>query len=317
MRGIAKRFDATVALDGVDFEVAAGEVCGLVGENGAGKSTLMAILSGALAADAGVMRLDSKPYAPSHPMFARRAGVAMIYQELSLAPDLSVADNIMLGMEPSRWGVLDRHAMRTAAAAALAELGRPDIRPEQLVADLSVADQQLVEIARAIAVGCRVLVLDEPTSTLGRSDAERLFALIARLKARGHSVVYISHFIDEVREVCDRIVVLRDGRVVGGGPATMTPDEIVRLMVGRTIEDLFPRTPRHAGEALLEVDAFEPGAATFTLHRGEILGIAGLVGAGRTELLRAIFAESVRAGRVRVGSYTRGAPSPLERGLGW
>jgi ribose transport system ATP-binding protein len=211
----------------------------------------------------------------------------------------------MLGMEPARWGVLDRRGMRTAAAAALAELGRPDIRPEQLVADLSVADQQIVEIARAIAVGCRVLVLDEPTSTLGRSDVERLFALIARLKARGHSIVYISHFIDEVCEVCDRVVVLRDGRVVGGGPATMTPDEIVRLMVGRTIEDLFPRTPRQAGEPLLELDEFVPGSATFMLHRGEILGIAGLVGAGRTELLRAIFGlDSVRAGRVRVGAYT-------------
>jgi ribose transport system ATP-binding protein len=140
-----------------------------------------------------------------------------------------------------------------------------------------------------------------------------LFALIARLKARGHSVVYISHFIDEVREVCDRIVVLRDGRVVGGGPATMTPDEIVRLMVGRTIEDLFPRTPRHAGEALLELDGFVPGAATFTLHRGEILGIAGLIGAGRTELLRAVFGlDSVRAGRVRVGAYT-GSSSPHHR----
>ena len=313
MRGIEKRFDATVALAGVDFAVGAGEVCGLVGENGAGKSTLMAILSGALAADAGVMQLDSKPYAPAHPMFARRAGVAMIYQELSLAPDLSVADNIMLGMEPARWGVLDRPRMRAAAAAALAELGRPDIRPEQLVADLSVADQQIVEIARAIAVGCRVLVLDEPTSTLGRSDVERLFALIARLKDGGHSVVYISHFIDEVREVCDRIVVLRDGRVVGGGPEAMTPDEIVRLMVGRTIEDLFPRTPRQTGEPLLEVEGFVPGSATFTLHRGEILGIAGLVGAGRTELLRAIFGlDSVRSGRVQVGAYS-GAASPQHR----
>jgi ribose transport system ATP-binding protein len=313
MRGIDKRFDATVALAGVDFAVAAGAVCGLVGENGAGKSTLMAILSGALAPDGGQMFLDSRRYAPAHPMVARRAGVAMIYQELSLAPDLSVADNIMLGVEPARWGVLDRAAMRTAASGALAELGRPDIRPEQLVADLSVADQQLVEIARAIAVGCRVLVLDEPTSTLGRGDAERLFALIARLKSRGHSIVYISHFIDEVCEVCDRIVVLRDGRIVGGGPATMTPDEIVRLMVGRTIEDLFPRTPRQTSEALLEVEAFVPGSATFSLHRGEILGIAGLVGAGRTELLRAIFGlDAVRAGRVRIGAYT-GASSPHRR----
>ncbi len=254
-------------------------------------------------------------------MVARRAGVAMIYQELSLAPDLSVADNILLGMEPARWGVLDRARMHTAAAAALAELGRPDIGPNNWSRDLSVADQQLVEIARAIAVGCRVLVLDEPTSTLGRRDAERLFALIARLKASGHSVVYISHFIDEVREVCDRIVVLRDGRVVGGGPSTMTPDEIVRLMVGREVEDLFPRTPRHAGEALLQVDELVPwcrasgdGSSARHLHRGEILGIAGLVGAGRTELLRAIFGSRSRARRdtCRVGAYS-GASSPHHR----
>jgi ribose transport system ATP-binding protein len=313
MRGIEKRFDATVALAGVDFAVAAGEVCGLVGENGAGKSTLMAILSGALAPDAGAMWLDSIAYAPPDPMAARRAGVAMIYQELSLAPDLSVADNILLGMEPARFGVLDRAAMRKAAADALAELGRPDITPDRFVADLSVADQQLVEIARAMAVGCRVLVLDEPTSTLGRRDAERLFALIARLKANGHSIVYISHFIEEVREVCDRIVILRDGRVAGGGPPTMVPGDIVRLMVGRDVTDLFPRTKRERGEAVLHVDALEPGAATFTLHRGEILGIAGLVGAGRTELLRTIFAlDPVRSGRVQVGAYS-GASSPHHR----
>ncbi len=145
------------------------------------------------------MTLDARPYAPRDPMAARRAGVAMIYQELSLAPDLSVAENILLGMEPARFGVLDRAAMRRAAAEALAELGRPDISPARRVADLSVAEQQLVEIARAIAVGCRVLVLDEPTSTLGRRDVERLFALIARLKANGHSIVYISHFIEEVQ----------------------------------------------------------------------------------------------------------------------
>ncbi len=319
MRGIEKRFDATVALAGVDLAVAAGEVCGLVGENGAGKSTLMAILSGALAPDAGAMFLDSREYSPRNPMAARRAGVAMIYQDLSLAPDLSVTDNILLGMEPARFGVLERATMRTAAAAALAELGRPDITPDRRVADLSVADRQLVEIARAIAVGCRVLVLDEPTSTLGRRDAGRLFALIARLKAYGHSVVYISHFIEEVREVCDRIVILRDGQVAGGGPSTMSPDEIVRLMVGREVKDLFPRTPRQRGEALLHVDALEPGSATFTLHRGEILGIAGLVGAGRTELLRAIFGlDPVRSGRVHVGAYS-GASSPHHRwiqGLG-
>jgi ribose transport system ATP-binding protein len=313
MRGIEKRFDATVALAGVDLAVAPGEVCGLVGENGAGKSTLMAILSGALAADGGSMVLDGRPYRPRDPMTARRAGVAMIYQELSLAPDLSVAENILLGMEPARFGVLDRAAMQRAAAEALAQLGRPDIMPERRVADLSVAEQQLVEIARAIAVGCRVLVLDEPTSTLGRRDVERLFALIARLKANGHSIVYISHFIEEVREVCDRIVVLRDGRVAGGGSATMAPGDVVRLMVGRDVTDLFPRTPRQPGEAVLDVDAIEPGSATFTLHRGEILGIAGLVGAGRTELLRTIFSlDPVRSGQVRVASYS-GYASPHSR----
>ena len=251
MRGIEKRFDATVALAGVALVVAPGEVCGLVGENGAGKSTLMAILSGAIEPDAGEMFLDGQPYAPRDPMAARRTGVAMIYQELSLAPDLSVADNILLGMEPARFGVIQRASMNRIAAEALAELGRPDIAPNRLAGDLSVADQQLVEIARAIAVGCRVLVLDEPTSTLGRRDVERLFALIARLKAKGHSIVYISHFIEEVREVCDRIVVLRDGCVVGGGPSTMAPEAIVQLMVGREVTDLFPRTPRRSGEAVL------------------------------------------------------------------
>ncbi len=313
MRGIEKRFDATVALAGVDLAVAPGEVCGLIGENGAGKSTLMAILSGAIEPDAGEMRFDGRPYAPHGPMAARRAGVAMIYQELSLAPDLSVADNILLGMEPARFGVIQRASMNRIAADALAELGRPDIAPDRLAGDLSVADQQLVEIARAIAVGCRVLVLDEPTSTLGRRDVERLFALIARLKANGHSIVYISHFIEEVREVCDRIVVLRDGRVAGGGPSSMAVGEIVRLMVGREVTDLFPRTSRQVGDAVLQVEQLQPGSASFTLHRGEILGIAGLVGAGRTELLRAIFSlDPVRSGHVRVGAYSGGS-SPQQR----
>jgi ribose transport system ATP-binding protein len=313
MRGIEKRFDATVALAGVDLDVRPGEVCGLVGENGAGKSTLMAILAGALRPDAGEMRLDDEKYAPRDPMAARRAGVGMIYQELSLAPDLTVAENIVLGMEPARYGLIQRATMRRVAVAALSELGRADIAADARAGDLSVADQQLVEIARSIAVGCRVLVLDEPTSTLGRREVERLFALIARLKANGHSIVYISHFIEEVREVCDRIVVLRDGRVAGEGAATLAVDEIVRLMVGRNVSDLFPRTERLCGEAVLEADQLEPGSATFTLHRGEIVGIAGLVGAGRTELLRAMFAlDAVRSGRVRVGAYTSAA-SPHDR----
>src|SRR3954469_5721826 len=274
MRGIRKAFGATVALDGVELSVASGEICGLVGQNGAGKSTLMAILSGALPPDGGSMTIEGRPYAPRSPIEARRAGVAMIYQELSLAPDLTVMENVLLGAEPVRRGVLDWHAMRAQTRAALAQLGHDDISPDTVAGDLSVAQQQLVEIARALAIGCRVLVLDEPTSSLGRSDVEHLFALLRRLKAQGHAIVYISHFIEEVQALTDRFVVLRDGRNAGGGPtAEMTGDAIVALRVAARPSPLFARGARREAEPLLEVEGFEPGAASFTLRRGEILGI--------------------------------------------
>jgi ribose transport system ATP-binding protein len=308
MRGVRKAFGATVALDGVDLSVAYGEICGLVGQNGAGKSTLMAILAGALTPDAGSMAIDGRPYAPGSPSEARRAGVAMIYQELSLAPHLTVAENILLGAEPARFGVVDRSRMRTIASAALAELGHDDIKPESPAASLTVAAQQIVEIARALAIGSRVLVLDEPTSSLGREDVEKLFALLRRLKAQGHAIVYISHFIEEVKDITDRFVVLRDGRNAGGGVTSeATNDGIVALMVGTMPDALFPRSARRAGDAALEVSGLEPGGASFTLHRGEILGIAGLVGSGRTRLLRTIFGlEPVRKGRVRVALWSPG-----------
>jgi ribose transport system ATP-binding protein len=314
MRGIRKAFGATIALDGVDLSVAEGEICGLIGQNGAGKSTLMSILSGALQPDAGELSIDGRPFAPATPHDARRAGVAMIYQELSLAPHLSVMENILMGAEPTRYGLLDWPRMREMAARALGALGHDDIAPDAIVGSLSVAAQQLVEIARAIAVGCRVLVLDEPTSSLGRGDVEHLFGLLRHLKAQGHAIVYISHFIEEVKSVADRFIVLRDGRNAGGGfTAEATHDAIVALMVGRTVGDLFPRTPRTRGEAILEVQALEPGSASFTLHRGEIFGIAGVLGSGRTHLLRTLFGlEPVRSGRVRVGVYS-GAARPHER----
>ncbi|MHC4360485.1 MAG: ATP-binding cassette domain-containing protein, partial [Planctomycetota bacterium] len=215
MRGICKRFGATVALEDVCIKVAPGEVLALVGENGAGKSTLMKVLSGAIRAEAGEMRLDGSRYRPNNPLEARRAGVAMIYQELSLAPHLNVEENIMLGMEPSRLGVVRWRQVRRRAIEAIGEFDNPELTPEARVSKLSVGSQQLVEIARALAIGCRVLVLDEPTSSLTRQDVERLFELIERLKKQGKAIVYISHFIEEVKRVADRVMVLRDGKTVG------------------------------------------------------------------------------------------------------
>jgi len=317
MRGIRKAFGATVAVDGVDVSVLPGEVCAIVGQNGAGKSTLMAILAGALQPDAGRMALDGQPYQPAHPLDARRAGVAMIYQELSLAPHLTVAENILLGMEPARLGLIRRADMRRTATDVLARLGHPEISVDAPVATLSPAAQQLVEIGRALAVGCRVLVLDEPTSSLTQADTRRLFALVAELRRTGHAIVYISHFIEEVKAVADRIVVVRDGKIAGGGTAAeLAPTDIVRLMVGRPVDALYPRTPRRRGLPILEVADFGPSGATFTLHRGEILGIAGLLGAGRTRLMRGLFGlEPVRSGRVRLGTW-RGAATPGERWQG-
>jgi len=314
MRGIRKAFGATVAVDGVDVSVAPGEVCAIVGQNGAGKSTLMAILSGALQPDAGRMTLDGAPYQPAHPLAARRAGVAMIYQELSLAPHLTVAENILLGMEPASFGLIRRTEMRRTARDVLARLGHPEISIDAPVGTLSPAAQQLVEIGRALAVGCRVLVLDEPTSSLSQADTRRLFTLINELKRTGHAIVYISHFIEEVKEVADRIVVLRDGKIAGGGMTVdMASADIVRLMVGRPVDALYPRSPRRLGAPILDVADFGPSGATFTLHRGEIVGIAGLLGAGRTRLIRGLFGlEPVRTGRVRLGAWS-GTAAPHER----
>jgi ribose transport system ATP-binding protein len=318
MIGVHKRFGATVALAGVSLAVAPGEVHALVGENGAGKSTLMKVLSGAHIADAGSMRLDGQPYHPRNPLDARRAGVAMIYQELSLAPHLTVEENIFLGMEPAAMGVIRRGEVRRKAVEALRFFEHPELRPDVPVARLTVAAQQLVEIARALAIGCRVLVLDEPTSSLTQQDVQRLFALIGRLKQQGHAIVYISHFIEEVKQVADQITVLRDGRSVGTAPAAeLTPSRIVSMMVGREVQDLYPRSVRTPGEVVMQLDglagAAKPASASLDLHRGEVLGVAGLVGAGRTELLRAVFGlDAVRAGRIRIGAYF-GPASPSRR----
>ena len=318
MQGICKRFGATIALEDVGIKVAPGEVLALVGENGAGKSTLMKVLSGAIKADSGRMQLDDKPYQPDNPLEARRAGIAMIYQELSLAPHLSVAENIMLGMEPATLGVVNWRQVRRRAIDAITKFDNPQLGPDVRVSTLSAGSRQLVEIARALAIGCRVLVLDEPTSSLTQHDVRRLFELIGRLKEQGKAIVYISHFIEEVKQVADRVTVLRDGKVIGTSDvATISTDQIIAQMVGRQVAELYPRSKRQPGEVILDIEDLagfdKPSSASLQLHRGEILGIAGLVGAGRTELLRSLFGlDPVRKGRIRLGVYT-GPASPVKR----
>jgi ribose transport system ATP-binding protein len=323
-RGLVKKFGSTVAVAGVDFGVAPGEIRALVGENGAGKSTLMKLLSGVFPPDEGEIVLGGEPYRPSGPGEARDAGVSMVHQELALAPHLAVAENLFLGMESSRCGVLRRSEMRERAREALSSLEHRDIPPGARVGSLSIAEQQIVEIARALLRDARVLILDEPTSSLSRVDVERLFGLIRRLAARGLSIIYISHFLEEVFEIAQTYTVLRDGRSVGEGRiAGASVEEIVRLMVGRDIQEMFPRSKRARGEVALAVDGLRgrrlPRSASFELRRGEVLGIAGLMGAGRTEMVRAIFGlDPVRSGKIRVGAFSgpAAARERLRQGAG-
>jgi len=318
MENVSKRFGATIALDGVSLVVQAGQVHALVGENGAGKSTLMKVLSGAYQADTGSLWLDGESYLPRHPLDGRKAGVAMIYQELSLAPHLSIEDNILLGIEPSRGPFLQWDEIHKRAEDAMRQLVLDHLAPSTQVSSLSIAEQQLVELARAVAIGCRVLVLDEPTSSLTQKDIERLFSLIGELRGRGYAVVYISHFLEEVKQVTDRFTVLRDGRVVGSGNTSdMSISDLAAMMVGRDVKDMYTRSKRPDGEVILEVSDLagiaNPKSASLELARGEVLGIAGLVGAGRTELLRTIFGLApVQKGHLRVGAFI-GPASPSVR----
>ncbi|HTM54724.1 MAG TPA: sugar ABC transporter ATP-binding protein [Pirellulales bacterium] len=325
MVGVSKNFGATRALADVSLEARAGDVLALIGENGAGKSTLMKILSGAIAPDRGHMELAGREYAPRGPHAARRAGVAMIYQELNLAPDLNAVENVMLGEELARFGFLQQKAQRARVERALAQLGRADLPLDVPVGRLSVPDQQVIEIARALAVEAKVIVFDEPTSSLTRHDVENLFAVIGKLKQSGIAIIYISHFLEEISRVADRYLVLRDGTVAGGGElAGVTGAQIVSLMVGRSVDDLFPTVTHTPGDVLLKVDhlsrADMPRDVSFELRRGEILGIAGLVGSGRTELVRALLAlDPVVAGSVRVGQlFPKATPrARIRSGLGY
>ncbi|HEV8265127.1 MAG TPA: sugar ABC transporter ATP-binding protein [Gemmatimonadales bacterium] len=309
LEGLAKRFGPTVALDGVDLELRAGEVHALIGENGAGKSTLVSIVAGALRPDRGRMRLGGGPYAPHSPLEARRRGVALIHQELSLCPHLSVQENLLLGLEPARWGWLDGRTARRRAVELLRNFAQPEVDPDAPVGRLPLAARQVVEICRALAADARILLMDEPTSSLQREDVDRLFALIRRLAAQGIAVIYISHFLEEVREIAGRYTVLRDGRSVdSGGIAAASTSHLITQMVGRPVTGgeggLFPARPlAQADDVLLAVhDLAAPPAvkhASFELRRGEIFGVAGLAGSGRTELVRTLFGlEPAAAGQI-------------------
>ena len=321
---IRKSFGGTHALKSVSLDVAAGEVHALIGENGAGKSTLMKILSGAYQPDAGEVFLNGAPYAPRDPLHARRSGVEMIYQELNLAPHLSVEENILLGVEPSRLGWVDRKTRREKARRVLAELNRADMPLDGPIHTCSIAQQQMVEIARALLGSPQVLIMDEPTSSLTQVDTENLFQAIARLKARGVSIIYISHFLEEGKRIADRYTVLRDGETVGSGEMPEAHlAEIIHLMVGRELEEIYPDVPHQIGEPILEVTnlagARRPNDATFTLRKGEILGIAGLIGAGRTETLRTLFGlDPVRFGEIKLRGRRvhLSPPRALSSGLG-
>jgi ribose transport system ATP-binding protein len=319
VRGLRKSFGPTRALAGVDFDAARGEVHALVGENGAGKSTLVKVLAGALRPDAGEIELDGVAYHPSGPLDGAARGVVMVYQELSLVPHLSAAENILLGREPVRRGLVARDHMRATAGAALAMLGHSDVDLDVPVRRLPIAVRQLIEIARAISrPNTRVLILDEPTSSLARGDVDRLFSTIALLRSAGLSVVYISHVLEEVLAIADRVTVLRDGATAGGGAvADLSAAAMVSMMAGRDVAEIFPRSTRTAGAVILEVKDLagidKPAWARFDLRAGEILGLGGLVGSGRTELLRAIFGlDPVRRGEVRVHALASPA-SPWRR----
>ena len=314
MRGICKQYPGVQALSDTDLTVRAGEVHVLLGENGAGKSTLMKVLSGAVRADAGEIIINGRPVDIGDPLRARRLGISTIYQELSLVPHLTVAENIFLGKAPTRWpGIVDWAGMRREGRRLLDGLG-VSIDPDAPVRSLRLAQQQMVEVARALADEAQILIMDEPTSALSEREVGQLFAAIERLTSNSVAVVYISHRMDEVFRIGQRVTVLRDGRHVATlDIASVTVSQLVRLMADREVADHYPRRTHALGEELLRVEGLGGGPlrdVSFVLRRGEIIGIAGLVGAGRTRLARAIAGAdraerghiAIRGTRVRISS---------------
>jgi rhamnose transport system ATP-binding protein len=324
VRNIEKSFPGVRALSGVSFDVAAGEVHALLGENGAGKSTLIKIVSGVFPPDRGEVIVAGEPVNLHRPDDARRAGVATIYQELLLFPELTVAENVFMGHAP-RAGLnrLDWRAMRDKTRDLLASLEIHDLRPDQIVGALSVGNRQRVEILRALSQDARILIMDEPTAALTEYDVTRLFDIVRRLKSRGVAVIYISHRLDEIFAIANRVTVLRDGAfVTTKNVADTDASELVQLMVGRKIESLFPKVEVPIGEPVLEIRDLERRPLTkkisLTVRAGEIVGLAGLVGSGRSELAQTIFGVTpAESGEIRIVGKRVEIRSPAQaRALG-
>jgi len=292
MRGIRKSFPGVQAIREASFDLQAGEIHALVGENGAGKSTLIKILTGVHQADDGDIGLDGRTVRFTSPLDSHRAGIATIYQEFTLVPALSVRENLFLGQEKTRFGMIDAQLERHAASSVLARLG-VEIDPDVRIVDLSLARQQLVEIARALLADCKILVMDEPTAALTPHEVESLFTVLRELTTRGIGIIFISHRLDEVFAIADRITVMRDGATIDTRKAVeVNRRQLIELMVGRALEDEFPKVRSGCGEVGFEVRNLRGGPVkdiSFAVRHGEVLGIAGLMGAGRTETARSIF----------------------------
>ncbi len=293
MEHITKEFPGVKALDDVKFNLRSGEVMALLGENGAGKSTLMKILSGVYSLDQGSLEIFGKKYSSLTPNLAREAGVAIIHQELNMCKDLTVAQNMFLGREERKGFVLNNAEMESVARKYLGELG-VDINPDEIVGDLPVSKQQMIEIAKALSINAKILIMDEPTSALTSREIEELFHIINKLKSQGCGIVYISHRLEELAHITDRVTIMRDGHyITEGNFSDFTMDEIIANMVGREIKEKFPRVECEKGKKIFEVKNLNAGHLVrdinFSLYEGEIVGFAGLMGAGRTETTRAIF----------------------------
>ncbi len=305
IRDVSKRFPGVQALDSVSLDIRPGEVHAVAGENGAGKSTLMKLLSQLERPSDGTIEIDGKPVRFRNPRHAQRLGIAMVHQEFALAPDLTVADNLALGREQTRAALIVRGSEKQRARELLKRVGL-DINPGRRVSSLSVADQQRVEIAKALAVDARVVIMDEPTATLTEPEMEDLFKLIEELKADGIAIFYISHRLEEVVRIADRVTVMRDGKVVETlEKGDFDEPTLVKLMVGREIDSLYPKEDSDIGDVVLRVKGVSrPGVlqdCSFEVRGGEIVGFAGLIGAGRTELARAVFAaDPIAAGEVEL-----------------